>query len=75
MCQECCYAVPWSLTGQRVHSYSGTHLLEVTSELSVLADILFVFGRKLLQVFAKRVQLRGDLVERRDIQTHRALCS
>ena len=52
------------LTSQRVHSNPGTHLLEMTSELSILPNFRLVVGGEQLQVFAERVQLLTHLCRR-----------
>ena len=51
----------FSLTGQWIHSYSGTHLLKVTSKLCILAYVILVFGGELLQAAPEGVQLAGQV--------------
>ena len=49
------------LTSQRVHAYTRTHLLKVPSELRVFANVLLVFGGKLLQLAPERLQLAAHV--------------
>ena len=48
-------------TSQRVHSNPGTHLLEMSSKLSVLPNFGLVLGGEQLQLLAKCVQLFAHL--------------